>query len=101
MEGGAFEGCSRLQEFRISSTHPVFSFQNGMLIDKQQHKVIKGASTGTVYIPDGIETIGEDAFAYMDISVKSLASSRYLFITNSGSSFTSSFNLSPHFIARI
>ena len=66
-----FDRCSQLKEIRFSSTHPVYRFQDDILIDKRTNTlvyILESAAAGKVYIPEGISVIGNDAFAHTDIT---------------------------------
>ena len=89
IEGNPFIFCKYLQQFTVSESHPVFEVINGVLFDRESHKLVsypvgkEGSSyeipSGTfsvggyaffeasglnsVVLPDGMETVGAFSFA--------------------------------------
>lgn len=57
-----FRSCS--SDIILSSDHPVFAMQNGMLIDKKNHTIVAyvDRSQTEVAVPDGVTSIGNYAF---------------------------------------
>ncbi len=63
----AFRGCSKLEKFKVSSSHPYFSVDEfGVLFDKDKTKLIAmpPGFTGSYTIPDTVQTIGAFAFSW-------------------------------------
>ena len=63
----AFINCYALESFSVSSDHPTLKAEGGALIDKQQKLLIKypsGSLRRTVSVPEGVEAIGPQGFAY-------------------------------------
>ena len=63
----AFINCYALESFSVSSDHPTLKAEGGALIDKQQKLLIKypsGSLRRTVSVPEGVEVIGPQGFAY-------------------------------------
>jgi hypothetical protein len=61
----AFDGCSSLESFTVDGTNTAYSSDNGVLFNKNKTSLIQypSGNTETVYtIPEGVTTIGEDAF---------------------------------------
>lgn len=61
-----FEGCRRVKEFIVSANHPILKVINGGLVYKPDNRLICyaiGINSTSYKIPDGIEIIGESAFA--------------------------------------
>lgn len=59
-------GCNNLQNITVSPEHPVFTVENGALIRKKDGLLLSfpQASKETLFIvPEGVLTIGTDAFA--------------------------------------
>lgn len=66
-----FDKCIQLKEIRLSSVHPVYRFQDDILIDKRNNTLVymlESAATGEVFIPEGICIIGDDAFAHTNVT---------------------------------
>ena len=60
-----FEGCEKITGFNVSSDNTLFSFTDGMLIDKSQFTVKRCVSskTGSCIIPSDIMFIDNSAFS--------------------------------------
>ena len=60
----AFNYCSGLISIVVSSDNPALSSEQGILYDKRKTVLIccPGGKTGSVTIPSGVTSIGEDAF---------------------------------------
>ena len=62
----AFSGCSSLDSFKLSENHPVFLARDGVLMNHVERKLLFypfHRRAKTYEVPDGILTIGEEAFA--------------------------------------
>ena len=63
--GNPFAGCRRLDEIQISAENPYLSVVDGVLISKQDERLIcypRVSFSGPYEIPDGIKSIGDYAF---------------------------------------
>jgi hypothetical protein len=62
--GGAFAGCSSLAAITVSAQNPKYSSVNGVLFDKNQTSLLEypGGVGGSYTIPNGVTSIGLDAF---------------------------------------
>ena len=72
---GAFAGCSNLTNFEVDAGNTNYSsLENGkILCDKNQYILIAYPSaTGDITIPDGVTTIGKNAFCYHRSSLKNI-----------------------------
>ena len=58
----AFNGCSSLVEFVVSADNRNYMSKNGLLLTKDGKKLVIGVN-GAVAIPDGVTSIGSDAFS--------------------------------------
>ncbi len=60
----AFERCTKLTKIEVDSDNPNYSSQNGMLYnkDKTEFIICPRGIRGSVIIPDGVTSIGNDAF---------------------------------------
>ena len=56
-----FSGCGKLTKISVSSDHPEYKTQNGMLLSKDGKTLVQGVN-GNVVIPEGVTEIGECAF---------------------------------------
>ena len=67
---GAFSGCSNLTSIEVSEKNPTYSSVDGVLFSKDMSvllQVFKGEMTsGSYTIPNGVITIGDDAFFSCD-----------------------------------
>ncbi len=63
--GGAFEGCVSLRQITVDALNPVYSSVDGVLFDKGQSMLIQYplGKVGSYTIPNGVTSIGADAFA--------------------------------------
>ena len=57
----AFSRCSNLTSFAVAHNNTKYSSVNGLLLSKDGTKLISGIN-GVVTIPDGVTSIGDDAF---------------------------------------
>lgn len=63
----AFRSCNALEAINVDEANAGYSSENGVLFNKDKTALIKypAGKTGTSYeIPDGVETIGYEAFEY-------------------------------------
>ena len=58
---GAFYGCSGLTAFAVGSGNPSYKAVSGLLLTKDGKTLVAGVN-GNVTIPDGVTSIGEEAF---------------------------------------
>ena len=67
---GAFSSCTSLTNIDISPNHPVYAFNNGMLISKKDMTLVQffGQGFETCDIPWGIKKIGGSAFEETKLS---------------------------------
>ena len=56
-----FYGCKALQEFSVAAGNAHYKSVNGLLLSKDGKTLIQGVG-GNVTIPDGVTTIGDEAF---------------------------------------
>jgi len=61
IEEGAFVDCGELRSFHVDSGNPCYSSRNKLLCSKDGTVVVAGVN-GDVVIPDGVKSIGADAF---------------------------------------
>ena len=62
IESGAFSGCSGLMSISVADGNADYSSINGLLLTNDGKTLIKGVN-GDVTIPDGVTSIGSDAFS--------------------------------------
>ena len=64
VEGPAFNGCSNLTAINVDAGNTAYSSYEGILYDKNMAALIRSpeGKTGTVIIPDGVISIGPNAF---------------------------------------
>ena len=64
MDNGVFSGCARLATIQVSPNHPVYVFNNEMLIRKEDMALLKytGQKAGAYEVFWGIRTIANGAF---------------------------------------
>lgn len=64
----AFNGCSSLEEIIVSSENENFVSLDGVLFSKDMTKLIRcpGKMQGEYIVPEGVERIGTNAFAYCE-----------------------------------
>lgn len=65
IESNPFYECTSLTAINVSAEHPVFTFQDGALINRVQHVLVayaRGLNTTSYSVPEGITAIGNDAF---------------------------------------
>lgn len=70
MESNPFYGCASLTAISVSAEHPVFTFQDGTLIDQANHVLVayaRGLSATSCTVPQGVTAIGSDAFYKNDV----------------------------------
>ena len=62
-----FGGCISLTSIEVASDNPSFMSENGVLFNKEKTTLVSFpcGKKGSYTIPDGITTIGEDAFDFM------------------------------------
>ncbi|MBO5502621.1 MAG: leucine-rich repeat domain-containing protein, partial [Clostridia bacterium] len=61
-----FVNCAKLTDFHLSEEHPCLKVVDGALIDYAQQRIIcypSALEAASFTVPDGIASIGEDAFA--------------------------------------
>lgn len=63
IKGNVFEGCACLKKIIIPPDHPVFRIRNGLLMTHSGEVVLAHPLVQTVVVPQGAESIGNDAFA--------------------------------------
>ena len=70
-----YVGCRYLHHLDVSPNHPSLRYEKGLLIDTLQHKLISSTreswlnnSWDTIYIPDGIVSIGDAALGSNPVS---------------------------------
>ena len=63
---GAFLYCSSLTAITVAALNPAYSSADGILFDKNQTLLIQcpGGEAGIVVIPNGVTSIGDEAFLY-------------------------------------
>ena len=61
-QDGVFSGCSNLRSFIVSSRNSYYKSVRGLLLSKDGKTLIQGVN-GDVVIPDGVTSIGDDAFS--------------------------------------
>ena len=62
-----FGFCTSLETIEIDKENTIFSFENGALIDNNTHTLIQylcGRKDKEFSVPEGVTTIGNDAFTY-------------------------------------
>ena len=67
IENLVFENCTSLTQINVDAANTVYSSENGVLFNKDKTTLIcyPAGKTETDYtVPDGVTTIGENAFAY-------------------------------------
>ncbi|MBQ7188971.1 MAG: leucine-rich repeat protein [Kiritimatiellae bacterium] len=57
----AFTGCAELLSITVTASNPAYSSLDGILLTKDGKTIIQGIN-GNVLIPDGVTTIGDNAF---------------------------------------
>ena len=65
-ERNPFENCLNLKEITVSQDHPFLAFENGLLLDRIQKRVIccpAGTDAEEIRIPEWITSIGKGAFS--------------------------------------
>lgn len=70
IESNPFYECASLTTISVSAEHPVFIFQDGALIDQANHVLVayaRGLSATSCTVPQGVTTIGSDAFYKNDV----------------------------------
>ena len=75
---GVFNDCGSLMEIGVSEKNPFFAVENNCLIEKDTAKLIAypgGLKTGVLDIPEGVVTVGENAFKGSDIQAVHLPES--------------------------
>ncbi len=66
----AFDGCYSLEQISVDDSNDNYLSENGILFDKDKKTIIKYPATlsdETYSIPDGVKTIGSDAFGFTKI----------------------------------
>ncbi len=60
----AFARCSELMQFAVAGDNPAYAAQDGVLYDKSKTTLIAfpAGRTGAFAVPDGVTSIGDDAF---------------------------------------
>lgn len=56
----AFNNCGAMQEFIVAEENEIYSSENGHLIEKESHALIRGVNH--THIPDGIQILSEASF---------------------------------------
>ena len=73
---GAFVGCKRDMQFRISNNHPYYALIDGSLYRKDAKELIRWCYVDTFYevakIPEGITSIGSYAFSEIEGDTSSI-----------------------------
>ncbi len=61
----AFYGCKSLAGINVDSGNPIYASQEGILYDKEKKTLLccPGGKTGNVKLPQGLTTIGQEAFS--------------------------------------
>nr|WP_320038686.1 leucine-rich repeat domain-containing protein [uncultured Bacteroides sp.] len=87
-----FEGCTGLKEFIVSENDTKFTTVEGVLFNKDKSEILAypNAKSSTYIIPNSVDSIGEEAFAYcsnlasvtIPNSVKKIASGAFVYCTN-------------------
>lgn len=70
IESNPFYECASLTAISVSAEHPVFTFQDGALIDQTNHVLVayaRGLSATGCTVPQGVTAIGIDAFYKNDV----------------------------------
>lgn len=67
IEPSAFFGCTNLKSIDLDSSNPNFSYENGIIYNKDKTKIIAslpGAISGNISFKSSVTEIGSEAFAY-------------------------------------
>lgn len=64
----AFSANPDLPGFNLASDHPYFTVAGNCLIEKSSGTLITGCSESTIFSGEGVTSIGNYAFAYLDLS---------------------------------
>jgi hypothetical protein len=88
----AFYSCTGLKEFIVSENDTKFTTVEGVLFNKDKSEIIAypNAKSSTYIIPNNVDSIGEDAFAYcsnltsvaIPTSVKEIGANAFVYCTN-------------------
>ena len=70
----AFSGCTGLRQFTVAADNPKYKSVSGLLLTKDGKTLVCGIS-GDVVIPDGVTSIGEEAFFLCGITSVSIPAS--------------------------
>lgn len=63
--GNPFTRCERLEQIAVSADHPTLTFEDGMLYDVAEDRLVGclyGRAAGTVALPEGTQIVGDSAF---------------------------------------
>jgi hypothetical protein len=62
--GSAFSGCAKLASIMVDAQNPFYSSVDGVLFDKSETRLVEfpGGVGGSYTIPNGVISIGDDAF---------------------------------------
>lgn len=70
IESNPFYECASLTTIIVSTEHPLFAIQDGALIDQVNHVLVaypRGLSNTSFTVPEGVTSIGSDAFYKNDV----------------------------------